>query len=135
MELDNTIKVYEDLISEYAKPVEQNKFDNLRRSAQRSIDNNSNDFESYLEEIRQLNFDVLWNQDWFVIDRFKYFAESPYLFSDQNEFQQLVSAGLVAMKSDDINKLRQVLIMMYSIKIGSSAQDDILASSNIIRGH
>lgn len=135
MELDNTIKVYEDLISEYAKPVEQNKFDNLRRSAQRSIDDNSNDFESYLEEIRQLNFDVLWNQDWFVIDRFKYFTESPYLFSDQNEFQQLVSAGLVAMKSDDINKLRQVLIMMYSIKIGSSAQDDILASSNIIRGH
>ncbi len=135
MELDNTVKVYEDLVSEYAKPVEQNKFDNLRRSAQRSIDNNSNDFESYLEEIRQLNFDVLWNQDWFVIDRFKYFAESPYLFSDQNEFQQLVSAGLVAMKSDDINKLRQVLIMMYSIKIGSSAQDDILASSNIIRGH
>jgi hypothetical protein len=39
------------------------------------------------------------------------------------------------MKSDDINKLRQVLIMMYSIKIGYSAQDDILASSNIIRGH
>ncbi len=135
MELNNTVKVYEDLISEYAKPVEQNKFDNLRRSALRSIDNNSNDFESYLEEIRQLNFDVLWNQDWFVIDRFKYFAESSYLFSDQNEFQQLVSAGLVAMKSDDINKLRQVLIMMYSIKIGSSAQDDILASSNIIRGH
>ena len=135
MELDNTVQVYEDLISEYAKSVEQNKFDNLRRSAQRAIDNNSNDFESYLEEIRQLNFDVLWNQDWFVIDRFKYFTESPYLFSDQNEFQQLVSAGLVAMKSDDINKLRQVLIMMYSIKIGSSAQDDILASSNIIRGH
>lgn len=135
MELDNTVQVYEDLISEYAKPVEQNKFDNLRRSAQRAIDNNSNDFESYLEEIRQLNFDVLWNQDWFVVDRFKHFAESPYLFSDQNEFQQLVNTGVVAMKSDDISKLRQVLVLMYSIKIGSSAQDDIFASSNIIRGH
>lgn len=135
MELDNTVQVYEDLISEYAKSVEQNKFDNLRRSAQRAIDNNSNDFESYLEEIRQLNFDVLWNQDWFIVDRFKQFAESPYLFSDQNEFQQLVNAGVLAMKSDDINKLRQILVMMYSIKIGSSAQDDIFASSNIIRGH
>ena len=135
MELDNTVQVYEDLISEYAKSVEQNKFDNLRRSAQRAIDNNSNDFESYLEEIRQLNFDVLWNQDWFIVDRFKQFAESPYLFSDQNEFQQLVNAGVAALKSDDISKLRQVLVLMYSIKIGSSAQDDIFASSNIIRGH
>jgi len=135
MELDNTVQVYEDLISEYAKSVEQNKFDNLRRSAQRAIDNNSNDFESYLEEIRQLNFDVLWNQDWFIVDRFKQFAESPYLFSDQNEFQQLVNAGVSALKSDDISKLRQVLVLMYSIKIGSSAQDDIFASSNIIRGH
>lgn len=135
IELDNTVQFYEDLILEYAKPVEQNKFDNLRRSAQRAIDNNSNDFESYLEEIRQLNFDVLWSQDWFVVDRFKHFAESPYLFSDQNEFQQLVVAGVAAMKSDDINKLRQIISMMYSIKIGSSAQDDIFASSNIIRGH
>lgn len=135
MELDNTVQVYEDFISEYAKSVEQNKFDNLRRSAQRAIDNNSNDFESYLEEIRQLNFDVLWNQDWFIVDRFKQFAESPYLFSDQNEFQQLVNAGVAALKSDDISKLRQVLVLMYSIKIGSSAQDDIFASSNIIRGH
>lgn len=135
MELDNTVQAYEDLISEYAKSVEQNKFDNLRRSAQRAIDNNSNDFESYLEEIKQLNFDVLWNQDWFIVDRFKQFAESPYLFSDQNEFQQLVNAGVAALKSDDISKLRQVLVLMYSIKIGSSAQDDIFASSNIIRGH
>ncbi|WP_323586134.1 Hsp70 family protein [Aliarcobacter butzleri] len=135
MELDNTVQFYEDLILEYAKPVEQNKFDNLKRSAQRAIDNNSNDFESYLEEIKQLNFDVLWNQDWFVVDRFKYFAESSYLFSDQNEFQKLVVAGVVAMKSDDINKLKQIISMMYSIKIGSSAQDDIFASSNIIRGH
>jgi len=134
MELDNTAQVYEDLILEYAKSIEQNKFDNLRRSAQRAIDNNFNDFESYLEEIRQLNFDVLWNQDWFVVDSFKHFAESPYLFSDKNEFQQLINTGVVAMKSDDINKLRQVLASMYSIKIGSSAQDDIFVSSNIIRG-
>lgn len=135
IELDSTVEVFENLISQYVKPIEQNKFDNLRRSAQRAIDNNSNDFESYLEEIRQLNFDVLWNQDWFVVDRFKQFAESPYLFSDQNEFQQLVNAGISAMKSDDIGKLRQILVLMYSIKIGSSAQDDIFESSNIIRGH
>ena len=135
MELDNTVEFYEDLISKYAKPIEENKFDNLRRSAQRAIDDKSNDFESYLDEIKQLNFDILWNQDWFVVDKFKNFAESPYLFSDKNEFQQLVNAGMIAMKSDDINKLRQIIALMYAIKIGSSSQDDIFASSNIIRGH
>jgi molecular chaperone DnaK len=135
IELDNAVEFYEDLILEYAKPIEQNKFDNLRRSAQRAIDDKSNDFESYLDEIKQLNFDILWNQDWFVVDKFKNFAESPYLFSDKNEFQQLVNAGMIAMKSDDINKLRQIIALMYTIKIGSSSQDDIFASSNIIRGH
>ena len=135
MDLESTLQFYKNYLAEYAKHVEQNKLDNLKRSAQRAIDQNTNDFESYLEEIRQLNFDILWNQDWFIVDRFKQFAESPYLFSDQNEFQQLVNAGVLAMKSDDINKLRQILVMMYSIKIGSSAQDDIFASSNIIRGH
>jgi len=134
VELDNTVNLFEELVAEFAKPVEQNKFDNLRRSAQRSIENNLNDFESYLEEIKQLNFDVLWNQDWFIVDRFKHFAESPYLFSDQNEFNQLVSTGTAALNTDDINKLRQVLVNMYGIKIGSSTQDDIFASSNIIRG-
>jgi molecular chaperone DnaK len=60
MELDNTVQVYEDLISEYAKSVEQNKFDNLRRSAQRAIDNNSNDFE-YVPFFRGSFFSLLFN--------------------------------------------------------------------------
>jgi len=135
IELNSTTELFESIVAEFVKPVEQNKFDNLRRSAHRAIENNSNDFESYLEELRQLNFDVLWNQDWFVVEKFKQFSESPYLFSDQNELNQLINAGATALKLDDIEKLRQVLIHMYQIKIGSSAQDDILVSSNIIRGH
>lgn len=135
IELDNVVELFQDVIAEFAKPVEQNKFDNLRRSAQRAIENNSNDFESYLDELRQLNFDVLWNQDWFIVDRFKYFVENPYLFSNQDEFDQLVQMGQNALRSDDISKLRQVVAHMYQIKVGSSANDDILASANIIRGH
>lgn len=135
VELDGVVELFENGLGEYAKPVEINKFDNLRRSAQRAIDNNSHDFESYLEEMRGLNFDVLWNQDWFVVDQFKHFSENPYLFTSQSEFEELVNMGTVALRGDDINKLRQIVANMYQIKVGSSMQEDILASSNIIRGH
>lgn len=135
IELDNTIDFFENVISQYVKPVEQNKFDNLRRSAQRAIDNNSHDFESYLDELRGLNFDILWNQDWFVVDRFKYFVENPYLFSNQDEFEKLVQMGESALRNDDISKLKQTVGLMYQIKVGSSSNDDILAAANIIKGH
>ena len=134
MELDELTKLSNDIMYEFAKPVEQNKFDNLKRSAQRAIDNNSNDFESYLDEIKNLNFDILWSQDWFVVERFKYFIENPYLFSDQEEFEQLAQMGEDALKNDDISKLKQIIGHMYQIKVGTSIDDDILASANIIRG-
>ncbi len=134
VELDSVMDLYNNVIAEYVKSVEQNKLDNLRRSAQRAIDNNSYDFESYLDEIKGLNFDILWNQDWFIIDRFKYFIENSYLFSNQTEFEQLSNMGENALRSDDIDKLRQVVANMYQVQVGSSSQDDIFASSNIIRG-
>jgi molecular chaperone DnaK len=135
IELDNAVSLYEEVIAKYSKPVEQNKFDNLKRSAQRAIDNNSSDFESYLEELRGLNFDILWNQDWFVVDRFKYFVENPYLFANQSEFEQLAQMGEAALRNDDIPKLKQIIAHMYQIKIGSSANDDMLVSSNIVKGY
>ncbi len=135
IELDNTVEFFESGIGEYAKPIESNKFDTLHRSAQRAVDTNSNDFETYLDEMQGLNFDVLWNQDWFVVDQFKYFTENPYLFSSQSEFDKLENMGAAALRGDDMNKLRQVLIQLHQIKVGSSMQDDMLASSNIIRSH
>jgi molecular chaperone DnaK len=67
-------------------------FDNLVKTAQRAIDNNSGDFESHLDDLRGRNFMILWRQDWFVIDRFKWLAEDTYLFPDAREHAQLVAA-------------------------------------------
>ncbi len=134
IELDSAVKSYEDLVQKFAKSIDNNKFDNLRRSAQRAIDNKSDDFESYIAEIRSLEFDILWRQDWFVVGQFKYFIENPHMFSGGSEFEQLKNLGLTVMEADDIDKLRQIIAQMHNLIIGSFSQEDIIASSNIIRG-
>jgi molecular chaperone DnaK len=54
----------------------ESSFDNLVKTAQRAIENNSSDFESHLDDLRGRNFMILWRQDWFVIDRFKWLAKT-----------------------------------------------------------
>lgn len=134
MELENATSLFEDVLRSIAKPIDIKKFEDLNRSAQRAIDNNSSDFEAYLSEIKNLNFDILWQQDWFVIERFKQLISNPYAFSDSEQFNQLKQLGHEAIASDDIPKLRKVVFGLYAIKIGSNDNDDILASVNIIKG-
>jgi molecular chaperone DnaK len=134
LELDKAAGFFDSNVREHARPTEANAFDNLAKTAQRSIDNNSFDFESHLDELRSKNYFILWRQDWFVIDRFKLLAEYSYLFPDANEHAQLVVAGSEALKSNDIDKLRSAVIELDSIRIGSVGEDDMMASTNIIRG-
>ena len=102
------------------------------KTAQRAIDNNSDDFESHLDDLRGRNFVILWRQDWFVIERFKWLAEDSYLFPDVREHAQLVVTGTEALKVNDIDKLRAVVVHLDSIRIGSAGEDDMLARVNII---
>lgn len=134
IDLDICVAFFDDLIRKHAKPTEATAFDNLAKTAQRSIDNNSPDFESHYDALRQKNFDILWRQDWFVIDRFNHFAQGAYMFPDPAEHAQLVRLGNETLKTNDIDKLRQVVGQMYSAKIGSGSEDDMMAGSNIVRG-
>ncbi len=62
MELDKTVDFFDSRIREHARPAEAGAFDNLAKTAQRAIDNNSGDFESHLDELRGKNFMILWRQ-------------------------------------------------------------------------
>ena len=134
LDLDSCISFFDDHIREYSRSTEENAFDNLSRTAQRSIDNNSSDFENHLDELRGRNFQILWRQDWFVVDRFKMHAEESYQFPDKSRHAELVAIGMDALKADDIDKLRQIVAELASTRIGSSADDDMLMTSNIVRG-
>jgi molecular chaperone DnaK len=103
------------------------------RTAQRALDSNSPEFESHLDELRGKNFAILWRQDWFVIDRFKHFAQEAHLFPDVREHAEYVERGNQALKENDIDKLRQVVAQLQLSRIGSAGEDEVFASANIVR--
>jgi len=133
LELDKTIEFFDDAVREHARPTEANAFDNLAKTAQRNINDNKSDFESHLDELRGKNFVILWRQDWFVIDRFKWLAQDTYLFPDAREHAELVATGAEALKANDIDKLRLVTAHLDSVRIGSASEDEMMAGANIVR--
>lgn len=134
IELNNIINMFENIISEYLNDMQRSKFNNLKLATQRAIDNNLNDFELYVEEIKKLNFDVLWNLDWFIIEGFEHFKENAYLFKDQNSYKHLIMLGNNALQEEDIHKLKQITIQMHQLQMSASVTDDILSASNIVKG-
>ncbi len=134
IELDKAVEFFNSRIREFARPAEAGAFDNLAKTAQRAIDNNSGDFESHLDELRGKNFMILWRQDWFVIDRFKWLSEDAFLFPDAVEHEELCRIGRQALQANDIDKLRQVVAHLDSTRVGTSGEDDMVAGSNILVG-
>ncbi len=133
LELDRAVDFFENTVRQHARPTEASSFDNLVKTAKRSLESPSSDFESHLDDLRSRNFMILWRQDWFVIDHFKRLAQASYLFSDSIEHSQLVEVGTEALKANDIDKLRAVVGNLDSIRVGSAGDDDIMAGANIIR--
>jgi molecular chaperone DnaK len=133
IDLDNVTSFFDKTVREYARPSEETAFDNLVKTAQRSIDRNDRDFEHHIDEMRQKNFDILWRQDWFVIERFKQMTNSPRMYIDKQRFEELAKYGTQLMRSDDIDKLRDVVGQLYSIKIRTGSDDNAMETVNIIR--
>lgn len=134
LELDKATEFFAQHVRELARPSEASAFDNLAKTAQRAIDSNSGDFEVHLDELRSRNFQILWRQDWFVIDRFKWLSEDVYLFPDAREHAQLVATGVEALKANDIDKLRKVVAHLDCVRIGAGGDDEMVVASNIVRG-
>jgi molecular chaperone DnaK len=134
IDLDTAVSLFDKYIREHARTSEASAFDNLAKTAQRSIDRNDKDFEHQLDELRSKNFEILWRQEWFVIDRFKRLVSAPHQFSDKCRFEELVRVGTEHMRADDIDKLRTVVIELWGIQIGGSSENEMLDETNIIRG-
>ena len=129
----NDINELFNVIKKYATESELDAFKNLSNTAQRAIENGSNEFDSYLAELKQRNFDIMWRQDWFVLERFASLQSSPHLFIDKVKFRELVSMGSTCIESNDVQKLRIVVSQLYQIKLGGN-DDQMLDKANILRG-
>lgn len=133
LELDRTRAFFDEDIRKYARQSEESSFDNLARTAQRAIDDNKPDFEAHLDEMRGKMFMILWRQDWFITDRFKRLAADTFLFPNVLEHQQLVAQGNEALRAGEIEKLRAIVAHLDSMRIGTSADDDMGSAANIVR--
>lgn len=134
IDLDDVVSLFDEHLRQYARPSEELAFDNLTKTAQRSIDRNDKDFEQHLDELKSKNFEILWRQDWFVVERFKWMVKSPHLFADKHRFKELSQIGIQLMRSDDIEKLRAVVIQLSMIQIGDVPDNEMFDVANIIRG-
>lgn len=136
LELDRVKQRFNLRVRQYARPSEEDAFDKLVRTAQRSIDRDENDFESHLSELKSRNFTILWRQDWYVVDIFNDLKSWPRSFSDAVRFKELVARGTSAIKNDDIDELRQVMDHLFEIYIyiSTPSDDDFILNTNIIRG-
>lgn len=134
IDLDGVMSFFDEHVRQHARPSEASAFDNLAKTAQRSIDRNDNDFEHHLDELRGKNFEILWRQDWFVVERFKSMVSSPFLFAPKHRFEELAQNGRQLMRSDDIGKLRVVVVQLSKIRIGGGPDDEMFDQANIIMG-
>jgi molecular chaperone DnaK len=134
LDLDGVTKFFDDNVREFSKPNEITSFDNLVSTAKRVISSPSGDFESHLRELRGKLYEILWRQDWFVIDRFNNLADSPHLFTEASQFEELIRLGKKATNENDIEKLRQIVSTLQSSKVSWGGEEHLLTSSNILIG-
>jgi molecular chaperone DnaK len=134
LDLESTVDFFEKAIRPLARPAEVSAYESLIATAKRAIDRtDSTEFEAKLSDLRNRNFEILWRQDWFVVDRFNYRCAEPHLFPDQSQFAALVGQGKQALATDDLSKLRQIVYLLDSMRVGPSSSDDLLADSNLVR--
>ena len=134
LELDRTVEFFNGHLRQYARPSEENAFDNLTKIAQRAIERNDKAFENHHRELTGKNIELLWRQDWFVVARFNKMVGSPHLFTDQSKFIELVRVGNEFVRKEDIDGVRSVIAQLFSIQISDSSVDDMFDAANIIRG-
>jgi len=132
VELDGITAFFQEYVNEYAKDTEITAFNNMRKTAKRGIDTNSSEFENYLEEMKEINWHILWREDWFVVDTFQRLSKEEDLVTDRTMFQELVGAGVDALQRDNIEELRKIVFQIYQIKLTHTSHEDIYLPVNII---
>ena len=134
MDLDNCVGFFDEVVRQYAKPAEEQSFDSLVRTAQRSIDRNDADFDNILDNIKTKNTIILLRQDWFIVDWYRRATASHSNYLDQAKFFELKRLGDQALANDDIDKLREILFELLSIRIQADSGEGMFDIANIVKG-
>jgi molecular chaperone DnaK len=134
LELSRAADVFDRVIRPLARGAEVSSHENLVVSAKRALPKGDGDFEMYLAEMQDIARGVLWRQDWFLIDRFNDLAEAPYAFPDSAVFDELITRGREALRTDDMPGLRSVVGELLRERISIGAEDGLPDAANVMRG-
>ena len=134
-ELDDEIAFYNEMLREQANDRENTEFDNFARSAQREIDRNGKDFGKFMSELGRCTQNILRRQDWYIVQLFRSIETKPNWFSDQAQFDSLVSKGNELIRVDDIDGLREVLYELVKSADRGNLDSKLSAEiANIVKG-
>lgn len=134
MDLDSCVEFFNEVVRKLAKPAEEQSFDNLARTAQRSIDRGDTDFDNILDNLKTKNTIILFRQDWFIVDWYKRAVSSSSNYLDQARFRELKRMGDQALIQDDIDQLRSVLFELLTIQIHLDSGEGMFDIANIVKG-
>lgn len=134
MDLDSCIAYFNENVRKYASDAEIQSFENLSRSAQRSIDRNDSDFENILENMRTKNAAVLLQQDWFIVDIYRVYTASSSGYIDQSQYYKLKEMGDRALRNNDMDTLRKALVGLAGIRVNDRSDEAMFDVANVIRG-
>ena len=134
MDLDNCVEFFDEVVRPYASAAEIQVFENLSRTAQRSIDRNDSDFENILESMKDKNTVILIRQDWFVIDWYRRITASSANYIDKKRFAELKQMGDKALADDDMVQLRSIMGMLFDIRISLDSDGNMFDIANIVKG-
>ncbi len=134
VDLDSVVASFDGWGRQFARADEEQSFDALARTAQRSIDTDANDFESHLADLRGKNLDALWRSDEFIVERLHWLSNSPEQFLDQARWASLIKQGQVALAQQKFDEVRTVLIYLDQLRFTRVGEEEMLAMTNIVRG-
>jgi molecular chaperone DnaK len=134
VDLNLVVDYFANAARKLARSSEVTSFDNLTKTAQRAIERKSGDFESHLDDLRARISEILWRQDWYVVDRLKWLVKSSYLFPDAQEHARLTASGNDALNANDFDKLRNIVAQLDSKRIGLPSDEDLAGTVNLLRG-
>jgi molecular chaperone DnaK len=132
-QLDSCVSYFNSKARKHAQSADAERFDELARVAERDIGNEGIEFEERLKEMQNLRFNILWKQDWYVIEIFNGYISCPHEYSDKAKFNELKDSGIRLRQADKIDELRSLIYKLHAIRFPSVPTEEKIGDVNVVR--
>lgn len=133
-ELEGLKSFYANTTKKYAKGKDEEEYKKLFSHAEESLCRTDTLFERTLDEVRYLNFSVLFNNSIaFLLDYFKGQCRNKFNYIDEGRFDKLKDDGNDAMQKEDWDALRSVILDLDRLRIHTGS-GNMLDAANITKG-